>query len=95
MPSIERTYEQLVDMARTAGAKRVLLFGSRARGSNLLKSDIDIAVAGCKDFNSFAEDVEEHLDSLLSVDIINLDEAISPELKREIERDKVVLYEEV
>lgn len=34
---IELVYEQIVSFAREAGARRVVLFGSRARGTNLRK----------------------------------------------------------
>lgn len=94
MPSIEKVYAQIVQLARLSGAARVVLFGSRARGDNLPKSDIDIAVSGCDDFDAFSDSIAHDLDSLLGVDIIDLDSGISTELRSEIERDGVTLYEE-
>lgn len=47
---IESVYQQIAQFAREAGAKRVILFGSRARGTNYPKSDIDLAIEGCPDF---------------------------------------------
>ena len=51
MVPIEHVYEQIRTFAADAGARKVVLFGSRAKGVNRPKSDIDLAVAGCPDFN--------------------------------------------
>lgn len=48
---IERVYEQIAEFARDAGARRVVLFGSRARGTSQPRSDIDLAMEGCPDFD--------------------------------------------
>lgn len=92
---IENVYRQIAEFARQAGVKRVLLFGSRARGTNLPKSDIDLAIEGCPDFLALEERLQEDLWSLLRIDVVNLDDPISDELRKEIERDGKVLYEEV
>ena len=90
---IEDVYRQIADFARLRGVGRVTLFGSRARGTNLPKSDIDLAVSGGGDIVGFTDDVQERLWSLLMVDVVDLDVAATPELLREIERDGKVLYE--
>lgn len=74
MASLDKVYKQIEVFARECDAETVVLFGSRARGDNLPKSDIDIAVAGCRDFGRFSYLIEEHLDTLLDVDVVNLDE---------------------
>lgn len=56
------------------------------------RSDIDIAVYG-GDFDSFYWDVKEKIHSLLMFDIIEADASISEELKQEIEKDGVTIYE--
>ena len=43
MPAIEQVYRQIGEFARRRGVRRVILYGSRARGTNGPKSDIDIA----------------------------------------------------
>ena len=93
--SIEDVYKQIADFAREGGARRVVLFGSRARGTNLPKSDIDLAVEGCADFNGLYDRLQNELWSLLKLDIVNLDACASDELRHEIDRDGVVLYEKV
>lgn len=93
MASIENTYAQIAEFAQKHGARRVTLFGSRARGDSKPKSDIDIAVEGCSNYAAFAEDVQEHLWSLLQVDIVNLDDPVSSDLRGSIARDGKVIYE--
>lgn len=92
---IESVYEQIRGFARAHGARRVILFGSRARGSNGPKSDIDLAVEGCDDFWGPEDDLRENLWSLLMVDVVNLDDALPDELRADIARDGKVLYEAV
>ena len=92
---IESVYQQIAQFAREAGAKRVILFGSRARGTNYPKSDIDLAIEGCPDFPALEDRLQEELWSLLRLDIVNLDARRSDELRQEIARDGKVLYEEV
>ncbi len=77
------------------GISKIVLFGSRARGDNGDKSDVDIAVYGCSDFVNFKLDVEEKVWTLLTFDIVNMDESISGELAGEIRRDGVVIYEKI
>ena len=95
MSSIDQTYAQIAEFARMHGVRRVTLFGSRARGDNLAKSDIDLAVEGCPDFDAFEHDVQERLWSLLSIDVVNLDAGVSQSLLDDIRRDGRVLYEKV
>ena len=71
-----------------------MLFGSRARGSNRERSDIDLAVSG-KGVELFVESLEERADTLLSFDIVNLDEIVSDKLRESISREGKVLYAKV
>ena len=93
MVSLDKVYKQIEIFARECDAERVVLFGSRARGDNLPKSDI--AVAGCRDFDRFSYLIEERLDTLLDIDVVNLDESLSQQLLDEIARDGVILYEKI
>ena len=94
--NIKKVYDEIIDFSKDIGVDKVVLFGSRARVNNLEKSDIDIAVYGCKNFLKLKMKIDEELWSLLHVDIINMDDCnISQELINEINRDGVVLYEKV
>ena len=48
----DRVLRELSEMARICGVDEIILFGSRARGTNSQRSDIDIAVRG-GDFDAF------------------------------------------
>lgn len=86
--------EEICDLARKNHVKKVILFGSRARGDYQRASDIDLAVSG-GDITSFALDVEEETSTPLKYDIVNLDRRIQAELLESIEKEGVVLYEEI
>ena len=88
----DRIVRELSFFAKKYSVTKIILFGSRARGTNTERSDIDIAVYG-GDFNHFYWDVMEKIHSLLMFDIVQADVEISDELKREIERDGVIIYE--
>ena len=88
----DRILRELSSFAQKHSVTKIILFGSRARGTNAERSDIDIAVYG-GDFDHFYWDVKEKTHSLLMFDIVQADTAISDELKREIERDGVTIYE--
>lgn len=85
---------QIRKFAEDCGLERVVLFGSRARGSNRERSDIDLAVSG-KDVELFVESLEERADTLLSFDIVNLDEIVSDKLRESINREGKVLYAKI
>ena len=72
--------------------RNIVLFGSRAKGNNTERSDIDMAVYG-GDFDGFYWDIKEKINSLSIFDIIQADSQISDELKKEIKKDGVVIYE--
>ena len=91
----KRVIEGLAILADKYNISQIILFGSRARGDNNTKSDVDIAVYGCEDFARFALDVEDEVWTLLKFDIVNMDGDVSEELKNEIQRDGVVIYEKV
>ena len=84
----DRILRELSFFAKKYSVTKIILFGSRARGTNTERSDIDIAVYG-GDFEHFYWDVKENMHSLLMFDVVRADVKISDELKQEIERDGV------
>ena len=88
----DRILRELSSFAQKYSITKIILFGSRARGTNTERSDIDIAVYG-GNFEQFYWDVKEKTHSLLMFDIVQADAVISDELKQEIERDGVIIYE--
>lgn len=88
----DRVISDIVTFSKEYNIQKVVLFGSRARGTHTDRSDVDIAVSG-GDFDSFYWAVKEKIHSLLSFDLIEWDVGVSEELKKEIEKDGVVIYE--
>jgi predicted nucleotidyltransferase len=88
----ERVNRDICSFAKKYNISKVILFGSRARGTNSERSDIDIAVMG-GDFDGFYWETIENAHSLLLFDIIDLNGNVSEELKKEIDRDGVIIYE--
>jgi predicted nucleotidyltransferase len=68
----EEVIEEVADLCRQFQAKKIILYGSRAKGTARERSDIDIAVSGVDNFELLVEKVEE-LPTLYSVDMVNMD----------------------
>lgn len=87
--------DKIIELAKKHGVEKVILFGSRARGDNWERSDIDLAISG-GDRVRFALDVDEIeiVPTLLMFDVVDLDEPCNEELLESIRRDGVVLYKE-
>ena len=60
------------ELCRKYHAREVVLFGSRAKGTALERSDIDIAVSGVEGFDALLEEVEE-IPTLYTVDLLDMD----------------------
>jgi len=90
-------YRFLQEIAALDFVDAIYLFGSRARGDNRERSDIDIAVlcpkATQKEWLSILN-IVENADTLLMIDCIRLDEeSITSPLYQQIEKDKQLIYE--
>ena len=90
----ENIKNEIIEYAEKYDVTKVILFGSRARGTNRERSDIDIAVSG-GDFNGFCYAMDEEVRTLLMFDVVNLNSCRSAELMSEIEKDGIVVYEKV
>lgn len=86
--------QQICALAKRHDVKKVLLFGSRARGTFRRTSDIDLALQG-GNISQFRVDVEDETHTLLTFDVVNLESDLSPELKKAINTEGVLLYEKV
>ena len=92
---IEDSIEQdIISIAIKNDIKKLILFGSRARGDFKRTSDIDLAVEG-GNISAFAVQVDEEVSILLKFDIINLDGRVQKELLESIRREGVLLYEKI
>lgn len=85
---------EIVDFAKKSQLKQVILFGSRARGNYWRASDIDLAVYG-GDILTFTFDVKEKTSTLLDFDVIDLEQNIDKKLRTSIEKEGILIYEEI
>lgn len=74
--------------------ERAILFGSRAKGTALERSDIDIAVSGVKDYDALLEEIEE-IPTLYKIDLVDLDSCRNTLLREDIERYGRKIYEKI
>ena len=85
---------QIIELAEKYNVKKMVLFGSRARGDFKGTSDIDIAVTG-GDIPRFTLDLDEETDTLLEYDVVDMDESVQEELRDAIEKEGIVIYEKI
>ena len=85
---------EIIDIAKKYDIQKVILFGSRARGTFQEKSDIDLAISG-GNYGQFRLAVEEETSTLLKFDVVNLDKCASSELLAVIEKEGIILYEKI
>jgi predicted nucleotidyltransferase len=80
------------------GVQQVILYGSRARGTNSDLSDIDLAVTGVKDRREWTRicqlaDVETSpVRTLLKIDLVRFEE-VDPSVQQSIMKEGRVLFE--
>ena len=86
--------DKIRSLAQKYGIKKVILFGSRARGDYGRTSDIDLAVSG-GNIAHFSLDVDEETSTPLKYDIVNLDGNVHEGLLETIEMEGTVLYEKI
>lgn len=89
---MEKLLKEIAAVGHRNRAERILLFGSRARGDNRDRSDIDIAVFGMPKENRtvFSEAIEK-LPTLLDFDIIFVDEKTDEALLQNIKKDGITI----
>ena len=92
----EEIKKNIIALAKKFDLDKVILFGSRARGDNQERSDIDLAITGeLADCIEFSLAADEDIPTLLEFDFVIIDENLSAELHEAIEKDGVILYEKI
>ena len=79
----QEIHEEIQRISRQYGAREVILFGSRAKGTETERSDMDIAVSGAERFDELEEAIDE-IPTLLSFDVVNMDTCQNELLLKEI-----------
>ncbi|RHS33853.1 hypothetical protein DWV55_09845 [Butyricicoccus sp. AF10-3] len=92
---MDKTIEQVKQLAHRCRVPKLVLFGSRARGDHHARSDYDFAVWGCtpQQRAQFSDAVENDLDSLYSVDLVFVSEHTDAALLQNIEKDGICLLD--
>lgn len=87
--------ENLYRIFKSYPMEKVVLFGSRARGTNSVTSDIDLAVYGRQMTNRqislLSEDLDES-DIIYRFDLVHVGATVNPQLMANIEKDGYVIY---
>lgn len=91
--------DKLIDDIRTIGCRydleKIILYGSRARGDNKPRSDIDLAVFPGQELvreGRLAGEIDD-LETLLKIDLVIVSNTTDPKLLSNIEKEGVVIYE--
>ncbi len=92
---METIYQEIKALGEKYKAQKIVLFGSRARGDNHSRSDIDLAIYGMEECNQsqFWSDIDD-LPTLLKFDLVYISDTTDRELIKNIEKDGVLLYEQ-
>jgi predicted nucleotidyltransferase len=92
-PHVPSAVQDLAErIGRLPRVKRVILFGSRARGDNQPRSDVDLAVeVEDEEAVQRARRLVEEAQTLLEIELVAMPDA-TPELRTEIEREGLVLF---
>ena len=91
---LEEVFQQITDICKQNGASKVILFGSRAKGTERERSDIDIAVCGVEDVDKLQEEIE-NIATLYTIDIVDLDTCENRLLLEDIEQYGRKIYEKI
>lgn len=91
---VKEVIHAAAELCKKYSAREAILFGSRAKGTAGERSDIDIAVSGIRDFESFAEEIEL-LPTLYTVDVVNMDTCSNQLLMEDIRDYGQKIFEKI
>jgi predicted nucleotidyltransferase len=90
----KRIIDEIKEIAsRYQCIKKVTLFGSRARGDNGSKSDIDLAIYSDGSISEFIEDMEMNTHTLLEFDFSDMNSIKDDFFIEQINSEGIVIYE--
>ncbi len=92
---MEKIYTLIERLGQKYHAEKIILFGSRARGDNHERSDIDIAVYGMPEQNRplFWSDIDD-LPTLLKFDLVHITKHADSAFAETIKKEGVILYKQ-
>ncbi|MFA5576552.1 MAG: nucleotidyltransferase domain-containing protein [Tissierellaceae bacterium] len=95
MLSVDEIKKVIIDISKKYGVKKVILFGSYARGDENTNSDIDLRIdkgeiKGLFELSGYRLDLEERLS--VKVDVLTT-ESLSPDFLEGIKGEEIIIYE--
>ncbi len=91
---IEEILQEIIRICKNNSVTKVILFGSRAKGTALERSDIDIAVCGVEDIEKLREELED-ITTLYTIDVVDMDECGNELLLEDIKQYGRKIYEKI
>ena len=88
---ISELIEQVTEICKKNGVKRLDLFGSFATGTSTPTSDIDFVVYGCNNLIKLETDLEQ-IETLRKIDIFDYDSIHNEFLREDIHKDGKQIY---
>ena len=88
---ISELIEQVTEICKKNGVKRLDLFGSFATGTSTPTSDIDFVVYGCNNLIKLETDLEQ-IETLRKIDIFDYDSIHNEFLREDIHKYEKQLY---
>ena len=81
--TIDEILTDVIAICESYQANEVILFGSRAKGTEWERSDIDLAISGVVCFDDLKEAIDD-IPTLYSFDVVNMDTCKNDLLLKEI-----------
>lgn len=94
MMQTDEVIQNMIELCRKYSVNKAVLFGSRAKGTALERSDFDIAVFGAADFLLMQEEAW-NLPTLFKIDLVNMDTCRNTLLIEDIKKYGKKIYEKV
>ena len=88
---ISELIEQVTEICKKNGVKRLDLFGSFATGTSTPTSDIDFVVYGCNNLRKLETDLEQ-IETLRKIDIFDYDSIHNEFLREDIHKYGKQIY---
>ena len=93
---IDEVIAEITQRCRNYGAQKIILFGSRAKGTATESSDIDIAVSGVASSDIFElEEALEDIPTLYTIDLVDLDTCKNQLLLEDIKQYGREIYKKI
>ncbi len=93
---VEEIMTRIIDLCKEYDAHKIILFGSRAKGTATSRSDIDIAISGLKESEVY--ELEERLvdiPTLYKIDLVDMDTCKNKLLMEDIKEYGREIYSKV